>query len=63
MTASAKKVKAGKPGAGSYKPMKAASAKPYGISGAALLAAMNRGLISGSGIANIMLIREGVLKK
>jgi hypothetical protein len=63
MTAGAKKVKAGKPGAGAYKPVKAASAKLYGISGAALLTAINRGLISGSGTANIMLIKEGALQK
>jgi predicted molibdopterin-dependent oxidoreductase YjgC len=63
MTAGAKKVKAGKPGAGAYKPVKAVSAKLYGISGAALLTAINRGLISGSGTANIMLIKEGALQK
>jgi predicted molibdopterin-dependent oxidoreductase YjgC len=63
MIAGAKKVKAGKPGDGAYKPVKAASAKPYGISGAALLAAMNRSLISGSCIANIMLTKEGALQK
>jgi NADH dehydrogenase/NADH:ubiquinone oxidoreductase subunit G len=34
-----KKVKAGKLGAGAFNPVKAAAAKPYGISGAALLLA------------------------
>jgi formate dehydrogenase (NADP+) alpha subunit len=63
MISGAKKVKAGKPGEGAYKPVKAASAKPYGISGAVLLAAKNQGLVSGSGIVHIIQIKEGALQK
>ncbi len=58
----AKKVKAGKLEAGAFSPVKAAAAKPYGISGAALLAAMNHGLISGSGVAKIMESKEEALR-
>jgi hypothetical protein len=58
-----KKVKSGKLGAGTFSPAKAAAAKPYGISGAILLAAMNQGLVSGSGISKILEARERVLQK
>ncbi len=61
--AAAKKVKTGKLGAGAFSPAKAAAAKPYGISGAALLAAMNQGLVSGSGVSKILEVRERVLQK
>lgn len=58
-----KKVKAGKPGAGAFNPVKAAAAKPYGISGAALLLAMNRGLLSGSGVIKVIEVRETVTSR
>jgi predicted molibdopterin-dependent oxidoreductase YjgC len=61
--AALKKVKSGKLGAGTFSPAKAAAAKPYGISGAILLAAMNQGLVSGSGISKILEARERVLQK
>jgi hypothetical protein len=61
--ATVKKVKTGKLGAGTFNPAKAMAAKSYGISGAKLLAAMNEGLISGSGISKILAVREGVLGK
>jgi NADH dehydrogenase/NADH:ubiquinone oxidoreductase subunit G len=55
-----KKVKAGKIGAGAFSPIKAAAAKPYGISGAVLLMAMNRGLLAGSGVVKVIEVRETV---
>ena len=55
-----KKVKAGKIGAGAFSPIEAAAAKPYGISGAALLMAMNRGLLAGSDVVKVIEVREAV---
>ena len=55
-----KKVKAGKIGAGAFSPIEAAAAKPYGISGAALLMAMNRGLLAGSDVVKVIEVRETV---
>jgi predicted molibdopterin-dependent oxidoreductase YjgC len=49
-----KKAKAGKLGAGAFKPVKAAAAKPYGISTTALLMAMNQGLLSGSAVIKVI---------
>jgi len=61
--ASVKKVKAMKRSAGVFKPVKAAEGKPYGVSGTALLAALNRGMCSHSGIVKILFKNEGVLRK
>ncbi len=58
----AKKVKAGKLEAGAFSPVKAAAAKPYGISGSSLLAGMNHGLISGSGVAKILEYKKEALR-
>jgi len=58
-----KKVKAGKLDAGTFKPVKASAAKPYGISGAALLLAMNQGLLSGSGVIKVIEVRETVTSR
>ena len=58
-----KKVKAGKLGAGAFNPVKAAAAKPYGISGAVLLLTMNRGLLSGSGVIKVIEVRETVTSR
>ncbi len=58
-----KKVKIGKLGAGAFNPVKAAAAKPYGISGAALLLAMNRGLLSGSAVIKVIEVRETVTSR
>jgi NADH dehydrogenase/NADH:ubiquinone oxidoreductase subunit G len=55
-----KKVKAGKIGAGTFRPIEAAAAKPYGISGAVLLMAMNRGLLAGSSVVKVIEVRETV---
>ena len=58
-----KKVKAGKLGAGAFNPVKAAAAKPYGISGAVLLLTLNRGLLSGSGVIKVIEVRETVTSR
>ncbi len=58
-----KKVKAGKLGAGAFNPVKAAAAKPYGISGAVLLMAMNKGLLSGSSVIKVIEVRETVTSR
>jgi predicted molibdopterin-dependent oxidoreductase YjgC len=54
----AKKVKAGKPGAGSFKPVAARTAKPSAVSASALLMAMNQGMLAGSGVIRVMVVRE-----
>jgi NADH dehydrogenase/NADH:ubiquinone oxidoreductase subunit G len=59
----AKKVKTGKLGAGAFSPVKAAAAKPYGISGAALLLAMNKGLLSSSAVIKVIEVRETVTSR
>ncbi len=58
-----KKVKAGKITAGSLNPVKAGSAKPYGISSTVLLAAMHQGLLSRSAVAQVMVVNEGALQR
>ncbi len=58
-----KKVKSGKLGAGAFNPVKAAAAKPYGISSAPLLLAMNKGLLSGSGVIKVIEVRETVASR
>jgi hypothetical protein len=63
ITTAVKKVKAGKPAAGTFKSVKAAAVKPCQISTAEMLTAMNQGLLSGSGIANIFVIKEGTLQR
>jgi NADH-quinone oxidoreductase subunit G len=63
VTTAVKKVKAGKLAAGTFKPVKAAAVKPRQISTAMMLAAMNQGLISGSGIAKVIVIKEGALQR
>jgi formate dehydrogenase major subunit len=62
VTAAVKKVKAGKLAAGTLKPVKAAAVKPCQISTAEMLVAMNQGLLSGSGVAKVMVIKEGALQ-
>jgi NADH dehydrogenase/NADH:ubiquinone oxidoreductase subunit G len=59
-----KKVKAGKMTAGAFKPVKAAAAsRPYGASATMLLMAMNQGLLAGSGVSKVMIVKEGALQK
>ncbi len=63
ITTAVKKVRAGKLTAGTFKPVKAAAVKPRQISTTALLIATNQGLLSGSGIAKIFVIKEGTLQR
>jgi predicted molibdopterin-dependent oxidoreductase YjgC len=63
ITAAVRKVKAKKPGAGSFKPVTAKAAKPYGISATVLIMAMNQGMLSGSGVAKVMVARQPALQK
>jgi predicted molibdopterin-dependent oxidoreductase YjgC len=58
-----KKVKAGKLGAGAFSPVKAAAAKPYGVSSAALLLAMNNGLLSSSAVIKVIEVHETVTSR
>jgi NADH dehydrogenase/NADH:ubiquinone oxidoreductase subunit G len=58
-----KKAKAGKLGAGALKPVKAAAAKPYGMSATILLMAMNQGLLSGSTIIKVIEVKQAVMQK
>jgi len=58
-----KKAKAGKIGAGALQPVKAATAKPYGISTAMLLTAMNQGLISKSAVLKVLEVKQPVMQK
>lgn len=59
-----KKVKAGKTAAGSFKPVKAEpSPKPYGISSSVLLAAMQQGTLSQSGVIKIMVVNQPALRR
>lgn len=57
-----KKVKAGKIGAGTFKPVQAAAAKPYGVSTTALLMAMNQGLLSGSAVIKVIEVKQPALR-
>ena len=58
----AKKVKTGKIGAGTLKPVKAAAVKPYGASTTVLLMAMNQGLLSGSAVIKVIEIKQPALR-
>jgi len=58
-----KKSKTGKIGAGALKPVKAAAAKPYGISTTKLLLAMNQGLLSRSAVVKVMEVKQPVMQK
>jgi len=61
--AAVKKVKKGKLGAGSFKPVVAAAAKPYAVYATVLIMAMNQGLLAGSGVSKVLVIKQPVLQK
>lgn len=61
--AAVKKVKAGKLGAGSYQPVLAQAGKPCAMNASELIMAMNQGLLSGSGVSKVMVIKQPVLRK
>ena len=62
VAAAVRKVKAKKLGAASFKPVTAKAAKPYGIPATRLIMAMNHGLLSDSGVAKVMVVKQPVLK-
>ncbi|HEY6010106.1 MAG TPA: molybdopterin-dependent oxidoreductase, partial [Nitrospirota bacterium] len=61
--AAVKKVKAGKLGAGTVNPVEAKAVKPYAVDASALLKAMNQGMLSGSGVSKVMVVKQPVLQK
>jgi NADH dehydrogenase/NADH:ubiquinone oxidoreductase subunit G len=58
-----KKVKTGKISVGSFKPVKAAAAKPYGASATVLILAMNQGMLAQSGLIKVMTVQQPVLHR
>jgi predicted molibdopterin-dependent oxidoreductase YjgC len=62
VAAAVKKMKAGKIGAGSFKPAAVKTVKAQAASASALLSAMNQGMLSGSAVAKVMVVREPSLK-
>jgi predicted molibdopterin-dependent oxidoreductase YjgC len=63
VAAAVRKVKAKKLHAGSFKPVTAEAAKPYGVSATALIMAMNQGMLSDSGVAKVMVVKQPVFKE
>jgi predicted neutral ceramidase superfamily lipid hydrolase len=63
IAAAVKKVKTAKLGAGSFKPVAAAAAKPYAVYASVLILAMNKGLLGGSGVSKVLVIKQPVLQK
>ncbi len=63
IAATAKKAKTGKPGAGAFAPVKAAAAKPYALSTSVLLTAMNQGLLAGSDVVKVLVVREAAMTR
>ena len=63
IAASVKKVKPGKSGAGLFKPVTAKAGQPYAVSATVLLMAMNQGMLSGSGVARVLVVNEPVLQQ
>ncbi len=63
VAAAVKKVKAGKLGAGTVNPVAAKAAKPYAVYASVLLMAMNQGMLSGSGVSKVMVVKQPVLQK
>lgn len=57
----AKKVKAGKPAAGGFKPAKAEAARPKARPGSSLLQALNAGLLASSRVSKVIIQAEPVL--
>lgn len=57
----AKKVKAGKPAAGGFKPAKAEAARPKARPGSSLLQALNAGLLASSRVSQVIIQAEPVL--
>ena len=58
-----REVKPGKSGAGLFKPVTAKAGQPYAVSATVLLMAMNQGMLSGSGVARVLVVNEPVLQQ
>jgi predicted molibdopterin-dependent oxidoreductase YjgC len=63
IAAAVKKVKFGKLGIGTFKPITATPAKPYAVYASVLIMAMNQGLLGGSGVSKVLVINQPVLQK
>ncbi len=63
IAAAVKKVKTGKLGAGSFKPVDAVAAKPYAVYASVLILAMNQGLLAASGVSKVIVVRQPALQK
>ena len=63
IAAAVKKVKTGKLGAGSFKPVAATAAKPYAVYASVMIMAMNQGLLAGSGVSKVIVVRQPALQK
>ncbi len=61
--AAVKKIKAGKSTAGAFKPVAAKAAKPYAVYASVLIMAMNQGLLAGSGISKVLVVKQPILQK
>jgi len=62
ITAAVKKVKAGKIAAGSFSPVTAKTSKPNAIYASVLIMAMNQGLLTGSGVSKVLVVKQPVLR-
>jgi NADH dehydrogenase/NADH:ubiquinone oxidoreductase subunit G len=58
-----KKVKAGKIGAGSFSPVVAKASQSKAISASVLIMAMNKGLLTGSGVSKVLVVKQPVLRR
>jgi predicted molibdopterin-dependent oxidoreductase YjgC len=63
VTAAVKKVKSGKIGVGTFSPVAATASKPYAEYASVLLTALNQGLLAGSGVSKVLVIKQTVLQK
>jgi predicted molibdopterin-dependent oxidoreductase YjgC len=63
IAAAVKKVKAGKIGAGSFRPVAAQPSKPNAIYASVLIMAMNQGLLIGSGVSKVLAAKQPTLQK
>jgi predicted molibdopterin-dependent oxidoreductase YjgC len=58
--AAVKKVKTGKIGAGSLRPVAAKASQPNAIYASVLILAMNQGLLTGSGVSKVLVVKQPV---
>ncbi len=63
VAAGVKKVKAGKLGAPTFKPVAAEAVRFVAVSASGLLLVMNEGLLSGSGVAKVMVVKQPALQE